>query len=116
VFCGAARFVFLLACLLGTAWLMYQSYPNKSQHFLAWFALAPFIWGVAKIKGFWSSFFYGWLTALLFNAGILYWIYYTCLHGGGLSQGLSVAAWLGLSGYASIVVFWYMDEPYHLFQ
>ncbi len=102
VFCGAARFVFLLACLLGTAWLMYQSYPNKSQHFLAWFALAPFIWGVAKIKGFWSSFFYGWLTALLFNAGILYWIYYTCLHGGGLSQGLSVAAWLGLSGLLAV--------------
>ena len=51
VFCGAARFVFLLACLLGTAWLMYQSYPNKSQHFLAWFALAPFIWGVATSDG-----------------------------------------------------------------
>lgn len=94
---GLGRWCFLAACSLGTAWLVYASYPKISRHALAWFALAPFIWGVTKTKGFWSSFFYSWFTAVLFNAGIFYWIYYTCLHGGGLSQGLSAAAWLGLS-------------------
>ena len=96
------RYLFLLLCAGATAWLVCQSYPSVSRHALAWFALAPFIWGVTKTKGFWSSFLYGWLTAFLFNAGIFYWIYYTCLHGGGLSQGLSLAAWLGLSGLLAV--------------
>lgn len=93
---------FQLVCAAASAWLVYQSYPGRSHHALAWFALAPFVWGVTKTKGFWSSFFYGWLTAFLFNAGIFYWIYYTCLHGGGLSKGLSLAAWLGLSGLMAV--------------
>lgn len=94
---GFFRFAFLLLLALGTAWLVKQSYPKVSNHMLAWLALAPFIWGVTKLKGFWTSFFYSWFTAVLINAGIYYWIYYTCVHGGGLSNGLSLAAWLGLS-------------------
>lgn len=101
-FAGVGRVLFLLLCALGTAWLVIQSFPQNSRPELAWFALAPFIWGVTKTKGFWSSFFYAWFTALLFHAGVFYWIYYTCLHGGGLSQGLSLAAWLGLSGLLSV--------------
>ena len=101
-FSALGRYLFLLLCAGATAWLVYQSYPGVSRHALAWFALAPFIWGVTKTKGFWSSFLYGWLTAFLFHAGIFYWIYYTCLHGGGLSQGLSLAAWLGLSGLLAV--------------
>ena len=92
------RWLFLLLCALGTAALVVVSYPKYSHSFLAWLALAPFVWGITKTRGFWSSFFYSWLTGILFNAGVFYWIYYTCLHGGGLSQGLSLAAWLGLSG------------------
>lgn len=92
------RGCFLLGCMLGTAWLMYQSYPKNPHAVLAWVALAPFVWGVCKIRSMWCCALYGWLTALLFNAGIFYWIYYTCLHGGGLSNALSLAAWLGLSG------------------
>ena len=96
------RHLFLLLCVLATAGLLYASYPRQSHHALAWFALAPFIWGATKTKGFWSSFFYGWLTGFLALAGIFAWIYYTCLHGGGLSQSLSVAAWLGLAGLLAV--------------
>ena len=99
---AVGRYLFLLVCAAASAWLVYKSYPGQSQHELAWFALAPFIWGVTKTKGFWSSFLYSWLTAFLFNAGIFYWIFYTCLHGGGLSKGLSLAAWLGLSGLMAV--------------
>ncbi len=102
-FCsGVGNGLFLLLCAVGTAWLVFESFPRNSRPELAWFALAPFIWGVTRTKSFWSSFFYAWFTALLFHAGIFYWIYYTCLHGGGLSQGLSVAAWLGLCGLLSV--------------
>lgn len=102
-FCvGVGNGLFLLLCALATAWLVYESFPRNSRPELAWFALAPFIWGVTRTKGFWSAFFYAWFTALLFHAGIFYWIYYTCLHGGGLSQGMSLAAWLGLCGLLSL--------------
>lgn len=96
------RWLFLCLCSVGTATLMVVSYPKYSQSFLAWLALAPFIWGITKTRSFLSSLFYSWFTGLLINAGVFYWIYYTCLHGGGLSQGLSLAAWLGLSGVLAI--------------
>ncbi len=96
------RHFFLLLCAVASAGLIYASYPNISHHELAWFALAPFVWGVTKAKTFWSSFFYGWLTGFLALSGIFYWIYYTCLHGGGLSQGMSLAAWWGLAGLLAV--------------
>ncbi len=85
-----------------TAWLLFLSFPKRSYAMLAWLALAPFIWGVTKIRGFWSSFFYSWITGFIFHAGVLYWVYYTCVHGGGLSTGMALAAWLGLSALLSI--------------
>lgn len=96
------RFVFdlllLIAGAVGTAVLIKLSYPKVSNHLLAWFAFAPFIIAAVRLKTFWMTFLYSWLTGLLINAGIFYWIYYTCLNGGGLSPALSAAAWLGLSG------------------
>lgn len=90
-----------------TAWLLFLSFPKRSYAVLAWLALAPFIWGVTKIRGFWSSFFYSWITGFLFHAGVLYWVYYTCVHGGGLSASMAQAAWLGLSALLSIqFAFW----------
>ena len=91
------RFLFLVVCVLATASLVFLSYPGQSHSIFAWVAWAPFFWGITKIRRFRSAFFYGWITAFLFNAGIFYWIYYTCLHGGNLSVSLSAAAWLGLS-------------------
>lgn len=89
--------VFLLLCACASAWLANQSYPKYSHSLWAWLALAPLVWGLTRLNGFWRCFFYAWLTAVLMNAGIYYWIYYTCVHGGGLSAGLAFAAWLGLS-------------------
>lgn len=97
-FYHTSRTLFLTVCLLLTAGLFYISYPRVSFSFAAWFILAPFIWGVSKIKGFWAATGYGWLAGLLSNAALLSWIYVTCQQGGGLSRGLSLMAWLGLSG------------------
>lgn len=90
--------LFLVVCLLLCAGLFYISYPKISFSFAAWFIVAPFIWGICHIRGFWGSVFYGWLAGLVSNAVLLSWIYYTCLNGGGLSHALSLTAWLGLSG------------------
>ncbi len=96
------RIVLLVLCSLSTAWLVFLSYPKSAHAGLAWLAWVPFIWGVLKIRHFWSAFFYGWITAFLFHAGLFYWIYYTCLHGGGLSVVLSAVAWLGLCAVLSL--------------
>ena len=94
--------VFLLFCILLTAGLLYLSFPKPAQPGWAWVALFPFIWGLLKLRGFWSSFFYAWLSAFIFHAASLYWVYYTCLHGGNLSTGLSLAAWWGLCALLSL--------------
>lgn len=93
-----SRYIFLLACLGLSAGLFYISYPKISLAFAAWLILAPFIWGICHVRGFWGAVGYGWLTGLVSNAALLSWIYYTCLHGGGLSKTLSATAWLSLSG------------------
>lgn len=64
--------------------------------------LAPFVWGVCHVRGFWGAVGYGWLAGLFSNALLLSWIYYTCVHGGGLSKPLSAVAWLGLSGLMAV--------------
>ncbi len=97
-----SRVLFLAVCIIMTAGLFYISYPKVSLSFAAWLMLAPFIWGVSKVRGFWGSFGYGWLTGLCANATLLAWIYPTCLQGGGLSKTLSLAAWLGLSALLAI--------------
>lgn len=92
-----SRFAFLGTCLLVTALLFYISYPRISFAFAAWFILVPFIWGICHVRHFWGSVLYGWLAGLLCNAGLLSWIYYTCVHGGAMSVPLALGAWLGLA-------------------
>jgi len=94
----------LLACLcaLLSAYLIYLSYPASSYSALAWVAWVPFVVGIFQIRRPGVAFCYGWLTGLLFHLGLFYWIYYTCVHGGGLSVGLSVAAWVGLCALLSL--------------
>ncbi len=97
LFCSVGRLLLLLAGACATAGLFIVSYPNSSHSFAAWLILAPFIWGISRIRGGWASVFYGWFTGFLSYAGILSWVYYTCVHGGGLSPLQSWGAWLGLS-------------------
>lgn len=102
LFKGTAKFGFLMACSLATAYLLYISFPKKSYALVAWLALAPFTWGVTKIQKFFLAFCYGWLTGFLWSSACLYWVYYTCVHGGGVSNELALGAWLGLSAIVSL--------------
>ena len=97
-----SRLLFLTACIGMTAGLFYISYPKVSLSFAAWLMLAPFVWGISKVRSSWGSLGYGWLTGLCANAALLVWIYPTCLQGGGLSKILSLGAWLGLSALLAV--------------
>jgi len=94
--------VFLLSCSLGSAYLLYISFPKKSHALVAWLAFAPFVWGVTKIKKSIFAFLYGWFTGFLFSAAALYWVYYTCVNGGGLELKEALSAWLGLAAVVSL--------------
>ena len=98
------RAVFLCFCVLATAGLVFLSYPQQNHAALAWIAWVPFVWGLFSIKRAWASFWYGWMTAFLFQAGLFYWVYYTCVHGGGLSVWLAGGAWLGLSALLAVQI------------
>ena len=89
--------VFLLICSIACVVLFKISYPRPAHSLWAWLALAPLIWALCYLRGFWRSFFYAWLTGTGVYAALYYWIFITCRYGGGLSTSLSVAAWLGLS-------------------
>lgn len=108
------RGVFLLFCILTTAIFLAVSFPKLSYAGYAWIAFLPFVWGLTKIRHFSACVAYGWLTGFLFYAFTLYWIYYTCLHGGNLSKGLSLAAWWGLSGLLAIQVALFSGSCFYL--
>lgn len=93
----AVRLVFLVLCLAATAFLFKVSYPKPSYSLLMWLALAPFALAVVRLRSFWGSFFYSWLTGVAVFAGLYFWVFVTCRNGGGLSTALAAAAWLGLS-------------------
>lgn len=100
---GAVLRLFLwMAGAVATAGLFAWSYPSASHSFCAWFILAPFIVGVCTLRGFKTAVLYGWFTGFLCNAFLLSWIYYTCVHGGGLSVPMALGAWLGLSALLAV--------------
>lgn len=94
-------FLLLLGAAL-SAVLITLSYPKFSISELAWVAFVPMFIGVLYLHGAWKSFFYSWFAATLGMGGIFYWIYITCVQGGDLPQGMSLAAWWGLSAIVAL--------------
>lgn len=96
------RLVFLAVCACATAYLFAQGYPKPSFSLLMWLALAPFVLGVVRLKGFWRAVWYSWFTGLLVYGALYHWVFVTCVKGGGMEPGLSSAAWLGLSALMAV--------------
>ena len=108
------RWLFLLLCILLTASLLYSSFPQAGLAPLGWVAFFPFAWGMMKIRRAWVAVFYAWSAGFLFYSASLYWVYYTCVHGGGLTQELAMAAWLGLSGLLALQMAFFGGSCYYL--
>lgn len=93
----------LLTLLAGaTAFLFKISYPKPSHGLVMWLALAPFTLAVVRLRSFWGSVFYGWLTGWLVFAALYQWVFITCLDGGGMGYVLSAVAWLGLAAVMAV--------------
>ncbi len=93
---------FLLSILSGI--LLILIFPEFNLEFIAWVALIPLFIAINKSKGFRESFFYGFISGLLFYAGILYWIVYTVHVFGNLPYYISIFALLLLSSYLALYI------------
>ena len=91
------NFLLLTGLSAATVCLFTFSYPKFSYSLLAWLALIPFTWAIFYLRGFWATFFFSWLTGTAVYAALYNWVFITCLEGGEMGWGLSMAAWLGLS-------------------
>ncbi len=93
---------FLFSILSGI--LLILIFPEFNLEFIAWIALVPLFISINKSKGFKESFLYGFISGLIFYAGILYWIVYTVHVFGNLPYYISIFALLLLSSYLALYI------------
>ncbi|HVF23745.1 MAG TPA: apolipoprotein N-acyltransferase, partial [Pyrinomonadaceae bacterium] len=88
------------AAAAATAVLLILSFPNFEFTFLAWIALVPLMWAVAKRPSPRRALILGWTAGTIFFYGSCYWLTYSMIHYGGLPR---VVAYLLLIPPALIV-------------
>ena len=67
-----------------TAILLILSFPNFEFHLLAWVALVPLIWTIARRPSPSRAFILGWTAGTIFFYGSCYWLTYSMIHYGEL--------------------------------
>ena len=93
---------FLFSILSGI--LLILIFPEFNLEFIAWIALVPLFISINNSKSFKESFLYGFISGLIFYAGILYWIVYTVHVFGNLPYYISIFALLLLSSYLALYI------------
>ncbi len=84
--------------------LLILIFPEFNLEFVAWIALIPLFISINKSKSFKESFFYGFISGVIFYAGILYWIVYTVHVFGNLPYYISFFTLLLLSSYLALYI------------
>ena len=84
--------------------LLIAVFPEFNLEFFAWIALVPLFFAIKKSKDFKGSFLAGFITGIVFYAGILYWVSYTVHVYGDLPYYIAVFALLLLSGYLALYI------------
>src|SRR5215212_570569 len=77
------------AAAAATAILLILSFPNFEFSFLAWIALAPLMFVVARRPAPLRAFILGWAAGTGFFYGSCYWLTYSMIHYGGLPAPLA---------------------------
>jgi len=89
----------LLAALAGG--LLFFSFPKFGNGLVAWVALVPLFYALKEATPA-EGFRAGFITGMIANAGILYWISFVVVQYGGLPFYVGIAVMLLLSAYLSI--------------
>jgi apolipoprotein N-acyltransferase len=74
---------------LVSAFLLIVSFPDFNLWPLAWIALVPILFVVARCARPGRAFFLGWLFGTVFFYGSCYWLTYSMIHFGGISPWLA---------------------------
>ena len=74
------------AAAAATAILLILSFPDFDFYFLAWIALVPLMWAVARRPSPIHAFILGWTAGTIFFYGSCYWLTYSMIHYGGLPR------------------------------
>jgi apolipoprotein N-acyltransferase len=91
------------AAAVATAILLILSFPNFEFYFLAWLALVPLLWVVARNPSPVRAFILGWTAGTIFFYGSCYWLTYSMIHYGELPT--VVAYLLLLPGALAVGIF-----------
>src|SRR5829696_5218155 len=89
-----------LGAAAATTLLLILSFPNFEFSFLAWIALVPLLFVIARQPSPLRMFFLGWAVGSLFFYVSCYWLTYSMIHYGGLP---TVVAYLLLIPAAAVV-------------
>ena len=74
-----------------SAALLIFSFPDFDFSALAWLALVPLLFVVARRPQPWPAFFLGWIFGAIFFYGSCYWLTYSMIHFGGIPTGIAYA-------------------------
>ena len=77
------------AAAAATGILLILSFPNFDFYFLAWVALAPLMWVIARRPAPRDAFILGWAAGTIFFYGSCYWLTYSMIHYGELPRVLA---------------------------
>src|SRR5215204_2136452 len=72
-----------------SALLLILSFPNFDLYFLAWIALVPLLWAIARRPSPARALILGWATGTIFFYCSCYWLTYSMIHYGGVPTPLA---------------------------
>jgi apolipoprotein N-acyltransferase len=83
--------------------LLFLSFPKFDFYYLIWISLIPLLYAI-KGKNLSEAFLAGFITGIVYNTGIIYWITFVVVHYGYLPLSIGIFVMLLLSFYLSLYV------------
>lgn len=82
--------------------LLFLSFPKYGSGFVAWIALIPLFWAIKDTSSLKQGFVLGFISGIIFNIGLIYWITYVVVNYGYLPLYLGIIIMLLLACYLSL--------------
>ncbi len=84
--------------------LLFLSFPKYGLGIIAWVALVPLLFALKNVSSLRNGLIVGFITGIVFYAGILYWIVYVIVNYGYLPYYAGISIMLLLAAYLSIYI------------
>jgi apolipoprotein N-acyltransferase len=84
--------------------LLFLSFPKYGSGLIAWIALIPLFWALKETKTIRQALILGFITGIIGNIGIIYWITFVVVNYGYLPIYLGITLMLLLAAYLSLYI------------